>query len=127
MKARDFLIEKGLAKPGRGKFSNEAKVVLKEALANGEKFSDWPKDDIIVSTDTGEKTVKAVDPTDIEYTFQSDYPFPENRYRAFMRKDGKKVEVGMREVCNTCGVSLVAHYCQSPTILGTIPVTIEAR
>jgi len=39
--ARDFLVKANLAKPGRGKFSNEAKQHLKQAIADGHKFSDW--------------------------------------------------------------------------------------
>lgn len=39
--ARDFLVKANLAKPGRGKFSNEAKAHLNEAINNGQKFSDW--------------------------------------------------------------------------------------
>ena len=39
--ARDFLVKANLAKPGRGKFSNEAKAHLKQAMLDGHKFSDW--------------------------------------------------------------------------------------
>lgn len=39
--ARDYLVKANLAKPGRGKFSNEAKEYLKQAIADGHKFSDW--------------------------------------------------------------------------------------
>lgn len=39
--ARDYLVKANLAKPGRGKFSNEAKEHLKQAIADGRKFSDW--------------------------------------------------------------------------------------
>lgn len=39
--ARDFLVKANLAKPGRGKFSNEAKEYLAEAIRDGHKFSDW--------------------------------------------------------------------------------------
>lgn len=39
--ARDFLVKANLAKPGRGKFSNEAKEHLKQAIADGQSFTDW--------------------------------------------------------------------------------------
>lgn len=39
--ARDFLVKANLAKPGRGKFSNEAKEYLHQAIADGHKFTDW--------------------------------------------------------------------------------------
>jgi len=34
---------------------------------------------------------------------------------------------GMREVCNTCRVSLVQNQCENPTILGGIAVKIVPR
>ncbi len=41
-KARDYLVELGLAIPGaRGKFSVNAKKALQEAMANGIKFADY--------------------------------------------------------------------------------------
>ena len=44
MKARDYLIGKGLAVPGRGKFSFEAKEELQKALSQGITFEDWDSD-----------------------------------------------------------------------------------
>jgi hypothetical protein len=38
-----------------------------------------------------------------------------------------KKEHGMREVCNTCRVSLVQNQCANPTILGGIRVNIVPR
>jgi hypothetical protein len=38
-----------------------------------------------------------------------------------------KTVYSMREVCNTCRVSLVQNHCESPTILGGIAVTITPR
>lgn len=52
--ARDFLVKANLAKPGRGKFSNDAKKHLHEAIANGQKFSDWDENGR-VSVDPEEK------------------------------------------------------------------------
>lgn len=46
--ARDFLVKENLAKPGRGKFSNEAKLRLKQAIADGHKFSDWDENGRVV-------------------------------------------------------------------------------
>jgi hypothetical protein len=59
--------------------------------------------------------------------FPSDYRFPEDDYRAIARIDGKRVEYGMREVCNNCRVSLVNHGCDNPTIHGNIVLKIERR
>jgi hypothetical protein len=37
---REFLVEKGLAKPGRGRFSREAKDALAQAEKDGVVFDD---------------------------------------------------------------------------------------
>lgn len=52
------------------------------------------------------------------------YTYQESAYKA-VDPDGKVY--GMREVCNTCRVSLVQNHCDNPTILGNIPVTIVSR
>ena len=41
MKAREFAISKGLAKPGRGKLSAAAHAAIKEAIADGQTFEDY--------------------------------------------------------------------------------------
>lgn len=48
--ARDYLVKANLAKPGRGKFSNEAKEHLKQAIADGHKFSDWDENGRVSAT-----------------------------------------------------------------------------
>lgn len=48
--ARDYLVKANLAKPGRGKFSNEAKEHLKQAIAAGHKFSDWDENGRVSAT-----------------------------------------------------------------------------
>lgn len=50
--------------------------------------------------------------------------YDEKAYKA-VSKSGK--EYGMREVCNTCRVSLVQNSCLFPTILGGIAVEIKPR
>ena len=131
---RDALVAAGLAKPGRGKFSTEANAWLDAQRAAGVTFSDdnapvKPVKSRVVKSVT-EKSEKPVVKTENgvgypDYIFPSDYRFPEEDYRAFKRVNGKKVSVGMREVCNNCRVSLVNHGCDSPTIHGSISVTIE--
>lgn len=126
MKAREYLVEKGLAKAGaRGRFSREGKAALIEAVANGVVFDDWPKEEITVVHKGKSVDVKAAveKPIDSEYLFPSEFLYPETDYRAM----AGKTEYGMREVCNNCRVSLVMCSCGSPTILGSIVVTIERR
>lgn len=46
--ARDFLVKANLAKPGRGKFSNEAKEHLYQAIADGHNFVDWDENGRVI-------------------------------------------------------------------------------
>lgn len=46
---REYLIERGLAKPGRGRFSNEAKAVLAAAEAAGVVFDEPVKSEPVKS------------------------------------------------------------------------------
>lgn len=125
--AREYLVSKGLAKAGRGKFSNDAKAALATALASGQKFSDWPKS---VGQNAPAKAEKASKPASEttglpDYVFPSEMPWPESEYSA-VAKVGKKV-YSMREVCNNCRVSLVQCACGLPMIHGSIAVTITRK
>lgn len=63
--ARDFLVKANLAKPGRGKFSNEAKAHLNEAINNGQKFSDWDENGrVTISNVEKSKFEKRIAPVD---------------------------------------------------------------
>ena len=129
---REYLVDKGLAKPGRGKFSNAAKDELARAMAAGVKFSDSTAPAAPVrSKDTRPPVAPepvAPDPRDSLYISPSDFRFPEGEYVAVSRdSNGKKVLHSVREVCNTCMVSLTNHACASPTIYGNVPVVMERR
>lgn len=64
--ARDFLVKENLAKPGRGKFSNEAKERLKQAIADGHRFSDWDENGrIAVSPAVKNRIEKRADTVEI--------------------------------------------------------------
>lgn len=128
MKARDYLVSKGLAKAGRGKFSNEAKAELASALASGKTFLDWPKANA-ASIAKSEKPVRSVEPSpsDSTYLFPDEYRFPEKEYDAFVRENGKKRPVSLRECCSRCRVSLVNHSCDQPVIYGNVSVTIVQK
>lgn len=133
MRRRDWLVQQGLAKPGRGKFSNDAKAALAKAEAEGVVFDDTAPTKISTKAPTEKPTEKSAggqsdresEPSVSLYLFPEDYRYPEATHRAFYRKNGRKIEVGMREVCNTCRVSLVDHVCVSPSIHDSIAVTIE--
>lgn len=121
---REALVTAGLAKPGRGKFSNEAKAWLAKQEAAGVTFSDTA----ITPTPKTEKPDVPVDYNALarnsQYYFPDEYRFPEAEYKAV--SEDKKVW-SLRECCNSCKVSLVNHSCNSPSILGDIKVSIVRR
>lgn len=125
---REWLVSKGLAKPGRGKFSNAAKEALAKAEASGVKFSDVVTKVPMTKNSTGNSAdgqiAQQTDPRDSLYVSPSDFRFPEGEYKA-VGSDGKTYS--MRECCNTCRVSLVNHACDNPTIHGNMVVHIRAR
>lgn len=124
---REYLVGLGLAKPGRGKFSNAAKEALAKAEAEGMKFSDnsvpaiRPTEKPTGNSDEPAAPVR-IDPRESAYIFPSDFRFPEAEYKA-VGTDGKTYS--MRECCNTCMVSLTNHACNSPTIHGNMVVHIR--
>lgn len=133
---RDYLVRLGLAKPGRGKFSNDGKAALAKAESEGMKFLDnapagaapKPTGNTGPESKPTEKSTenppKAYSPKESLYLTPDEYRYPESEYRAVAEVGGKKVTYSMRECCNTCRVSLVNHGCESPTIHGNVVVTI---
>jgi hypothetical protein len=125
---REALAAQGLAIAGaRGKFSREANIWLDDQRSKGVKFSDDGPKPVKVKVEKV-TDVKVDKPTGVgypDYIFPSDYRYPEGEYKAFKREGGKKIEVSLRECCNNCRVSLTNHGCESPTIHGSISVTIE--
>lgn len=133
---REYLVSKGLAKPGRGKFSNAAKEAIAKAEADGMKFSDGTgATGILTKNSAGgqsdqktETPVVKADPRDSLYVSPADFRFPEAEYVAVARdNNGKRVLHSMRECCNTCRVSLTNHMCNTPTIHNDVTVKIERR
>lgn len=118
---REYLASLGLAKIGRGKFSTAAKEQLVKARAEGIKFSDEVVTEVVKPT--GETTTEVKTRAKTEppaWVSPDEYRFPEGVWQA-VADDG--TVYGMREACNTCGLSLCDHRCQTPIVLG-VPVTI---
>jgi uncharacterized protein YigE (DUF2233 family) len=128
MNAREYLVSKGLAKAGRGKFSNDAKAELQRAMAAGMVFDDYKPTGRVVAQP---KPKVEVEKTPVQraqestYISPTDFRFPESEYVAVYFEGGKRKTVGMREVCSNCGYSLTNHGCNAPTILGDVAVKIE--
>lgn len=119
---RDWLVSKGLAKPGRGKFSNAAKEALAKAEADGIKFSDSSTAPTVKTSKPTEDKPDTVPASESSYLHPSDFRFPEGEYKA-VGIDGKTYS--MRECCNTCRVSLTNHACNAPTIHDNLTVNIR--
>jgi hypothetical protein len=127
MKAREYLVSKGLAKDGRGKVSNDAKAALTSALASGTVFEDYPKDatgPVAPKVDRPHKVKPRREAVDSGVVASIAYRFPEGEYVARETVSGKVRS--MREACHTCRVSLVGHGCASPTIVSTDGTTSVA-
>lgn len=130
---RDYLVDLGLAKPGRGKFSNDAKAALAKADAQGYEFLDGPSpkgngSGPIKSTVKKEKSAPTGDTSGIAEL--APYRFEESDYRAVETVSG--IERSLRSACNGCRVSLVVCWCAEPVIVardgnGSVPVRIERR
>jgi len=131
--AREYLVDLGLAKPGRGKFSKVAHQALEKALADGKKFSDYPKavnPPRIKSEPKGDSPKPTPKPAGTgmpDIIFPDEYRFPEAEYQAVRYEDGKKIVHSMREICNNCRVSLVMCSCDNPTIYGRLSVRIVKK
>lgn len=68
--------------------------------------------------------VEKVAPSNVKEVKDFTIFYPEESFKA---KSASGKEYGMREVCNTCRVSLVQNQCHFPTILGGIAVSIVPR
>jgi hypothetical protein len=115
---RDYLASLGLAKPGRGKFSNEAKAALEKAIANGMEFSDGtpavkpvkPK-----ATEDTDSAPKGVLPENAEVILSNEHRYYGKRWHAEV--DGKRIEVSEKSACGNCRYSLIGHVCNDPMVI----------
>ena len=130
---REWLAERGLAIAGaRGKFSKAANEALVKAQKEGITFAEVNPAKPAKPAPVKNKATGAVAPKPapvksaglVDYLMPSDFRYPEGEYKA-VEVVGKTVH-SLRECCNTCRVSLTNHMCDSPTILGNIPVRIVA-
>ena len=94
MNEREYLVSKGLAKPGRGRFSTAAKAELARARAAGIKIG--------ASTEPSEKVI-------VEIPAMT---WPNHRA---VTKGGE--EISMKNACFTCSVSLSWCECGNPRAL----------
>jgi len=126
VKPKDALKKAGFpVKEGRGRLPKDAIEKCKQLVAEG-----WVIDGYAVEkpTKSTKSTAPVVNKAPVQQTgkvideFVIFWPLEEWTAKG---KDGRIWS--MKEVCNTCRVSLVQNHCDSPTILGGIPVDIVRR
>ncbi len=97
MNEREYLISKGLAKPGRGRFSNAAKAELERARAGGMKIG-----------------ASQSAPSDTAVVEVPPYTWPNHKA---VTLDGE--EVSMANACLNCPTSLYWCECGKPQALAS--------
>lgn len=118
----------------RGRVSVAHEALCAAAAAKGIAIKGYA---VSTSTATADKpaetTVKKVDATNVKVIAElPDYRYPEAEFVAIERRNGKRVERGMREICRHSMVSLVVCPCDNHQIVahdarGDVPVTIERK
>lgn len=139
-KAKVALVEAGIIKTaGRGRISADGHAWLKARYDEGERFSDWPKGNVVVTKTEhpdkpAESTVKVIrtagSGTEKTIADIPPYRFTEEEFMAVEK--GTNTERSLRSACNNCRVSLVMCYCPNPMIVkrdgsGSVEVTIKRK
>lgn len=111
---RDWLVSKGLAKPGRGRFSADAKTAIAEAEKNGIVFADKSVtlSTVVFIDDNGERQEEK---REVNPFAHHPEPIRTNDYYTFTGAKGFRLQVSVTEACNTCRYSLGWCYCETPT------------
>lgn len=122
MTRREYAISLGLATPGRGRMSNDARMAIEKAEAEGMEFSDPKpvsmKEKIAAraaATPTAPKAPRqrVVQTEGQEAAQPLAKPFT-GVFRAVM-PDGSRKKLSDRTACQ-CGASLSFCYCKTPTV-----------
>lgn len=138
MTEREYLVSLGLAKPGRGRYSADAKAALEKARQDGKTF-DEPSYRVIqmqsksrkprVEVKTSNETVTKPKPKPQGVGVIELQPRSVSEGTKFVHTSasGKKQTISDSNVCGNCGVSLGWHKCSNPTALvrghlGFVPV-----
>jgi hypothetical protein len=124
MKAKDWAVQQGYCKAGRGRMPREAHAAIQKAIAGGMSFSDYKGAPAAKGAKTVEirkdqadaGTVSKGDPELNQYA-EAFYRYPMDQKFSYIDPDGKSKIVGARVACMTCGYSLVGHVCDKPVVI----------
>lgn len=124
MKAKDWAVQQGYCKAGRGRMPREAHAAIQKAIAGGMTFSDYkgapaakgtrvavPKESPVVEKESPKDQAEGVNVyADAFMRYPMDQQFTYTH-------EGKTYTINGRGVCMPCGYSLVGHGCNSPVVL----------
>jgi hypothetical protein len=133
VKAKQWLKDNGhITEITRGRISHKNHVLLNNAYADGERFSDWTPEKVALavteSTDKAGKvtetvTAHRIDGYDANGNIQEIAPYRYNHTTHAAYEDtadgGKGKRRSLKEVCTTDGVSLVQCTCGAPSVVAT--------
>lgn len=126
---KEYLIEKGLKKPGPGRLSNAAREAIKAAINKGIKF-DEPETTtksitVVTKDENGKKVVKTRRVDDVPQCADPRKDRPKGAY-IFENADGSTFVRAETVVCNNCNYSLGWCYCVDGPIIWAYPYAGEA-
>lgn len=121
---RQYLIEKGLAKPGRGRMSNAAREAINKAINKGVKFDEpetGTKTVTVKTKDEKGKTVVTTKRVQDVPTVPDARPDRPNGTYVFENEDGTKFNRGAATACVRCSYSLQWCYCPDGPVIYSYP------
>lgn len=121
---REYVIQKGLAKPGRGRMSAAAHTAIKEAINKGIVFDDPSgKTVVVVSTDESGNEVKTTKRiADVPEVPDPRPDRPLGMY-SFKNPNGSTFKRSHTVACAKCSYSLQWCYCEQGPVLFPYPYT----
>lgn len=119
MKAKDYAVSLGLAKPGKGRMSKEAHAAIQKAIGEGMSFSDYQTKVTMTRQAENGAVVTSTGPADevINPFGDAFMRYPMDQRFSYVDDNGKQHTTSGRPACMNCGYSLVGHTCNSPVVL----------
>lgn len=103
MTKREWLVQKGLAKDGRGRFSADAKAALQKAINDGVKFAEPDKTAKTATVKTKDENGKTVVKTyRVSEVWETRNPHRPQGFYTFQNPDGSEFKRSHTNACNRC-------------------------